>query len=1774
MEDDLRPAKRKTGLLPRLISLFRGEQRPAAAATSDVPKPRDRAAPPPAAAALILSWRAGESAGSGLLSALIGSVHLEAAGKKTPALIRNRRIEIDPRGRPGQSLTLACPPGRYDRIVVAFENLARHDRIDLELEVSIEARSGMVTRVELVVDAAALASGRDPRTAFKASATLMGESARMAIDSSRTQTVSLDASDVHGVRRVGAGLTVGPGSLPGGAQVQVRRRDPDGLPALFPRQMRVGPVIDLNADAEPQRALEVTVPYDAAAVAGIGATPDKLVVLRLDDARAVYQELRPFRVDTANHTISVRTSRLSSFFACTGGITVELPEPFRNVAGDTLFYVTADRATVAGRVEAPEAVVTLQGLDFDSSWNRSGRFAFEGVQLLPLIESPVRLRAEVDGVLAHTCDVTLRRPAPPKRIGTAHRFAGPTLKFLPAGTPVVSTGIVQVGRSSEAGVLPRLGSWQRSLARYGGVLQEYDAEEESWRSINVVPESFFENEAARMAVDGLNVFFPPLAIDDTIPEDMRFLRAVEAFLERRGEPEPGGGVREILDFAFRQVGLGVHSLSSTLPFVRMDDGFYGVAYAAATYEGIRAADASALQPFLDRLYGQQFEPLPRQRVPAGRLFFRRVSRGASEDPELVTDALVWCTSLAMQLDPDTGQPVILALAQRPAEAVGDAAPVTGASLLLCRRRSDGTWAQEQVPGSHPYVSADFAFAADGSIRIAAARLHPSGFEDALNCRMVLVGRAGELWIEEPITWVEGPYGIQRDRGIWPRLAFDARGRLVIAFCYDAKAFAPPIDPEAPYRPPTRPLAIDVGVHWFVGVYDGVEWRMNRVALAEHVDLAGSNDHDFDLALGISGQSGAGFVHWAPSIVADPRGTLWMSYGKGALHLMEIDIDSLEGTDRTVDIDRTTGFYPSLALRASGVPAVAYKDFFGRGERRRLDEVRDFTTEHVDDLHYFRFDEGNFVPPGNPPEPLAPGFAIDYVNLQGFAERVPLSCENLTRGNELLASLLMHATFDWGILPGRDPNGPVRDLRIKLSHPPLANHLERLFPRPDVFEVFIRNDRTDEDIKRIDLTIFGDLFAIDDPDGKLREELQLRSMGQVPVDPPPEEEEDEIPERSPDYVGGERPHDRPRPTRPRRPRRVTPIRLRNHFGRNGWPLSRDANLTVQAPEGDRTFWALTDAAAFATATGATAQVYQIHVDGSRLIVRIPPRITVTDRGDRNAEVCGHPQDFWDFLASSLAGGLADIIPPLPEEVRTAKLIAAAGIRFRRESQDPARPQQGSVRFVATVPHFVAWGDDPETYVLRTTTASELGFSLAPFVVQGQLEWYPRDTFVRLGEVDLTIDASSALPWWVVLLGVTGPLFVAGVFIATEIVEDILGGLAVERSGEFLDQVGGLAGLLQPLYSDFSRRRFPDGRPPALDAVLMRDQILTYWTREDGAERRTIFLATPDRLGLVAAVGAPPARRNFLLQNAGEVPVSLDDVALETPGGEFRFASTPVWPAVLLPGEAEVVGIEFVPDLPPGTRANTVNVRFNGADTITVPLSGLAQSPRSLVVRPAERLAFGVVTLGASRVMRVELANQGQGPLTVSAIRVEGDAANRGLFVVAPAAPLAVAALSSAFLDVTFTPRSMLTGGNQATLIVESDDPVNPHVEVRLVGFAAAANLLVVPTALAFTDTPVGGGLPENRQPITLYNTGLAAVTIIGGSLRLVDPVGAASPHFQLLDNGTQPIPQQDVTLPSGGQLVVLARFRPTAVGDQYAALRLRSSTAGQADVTVLMEGRGV
>lgn len=243
-----------------------------------------------------------------------------------------------------------------------------------------------------------------------------------------------------------------------------------------------------------------------------------------------------------------------------------------------------------------------------------------------------------------------------------------------------------------------------------------------------------------------------------------------------------------------------------------------------------------------------------------------------------------------------------------------------------------------------------------------------------------------------------------------------------------------------------------------------------------------------------------------------------------------------------DLDRTTGLFPALALRDSGAPLVAYKDLFGADMFDRFENDPSWNCGpggrcNPDELQFFALDQGTQMPRPVPEPPFAPGRfsrALDLIpdpataaptNPDGspnftadvkFGQRQMVTCAALASWageafaggvfadfaasrralNPLLASILMTCRFDFTIMRGHNdkPLPLPLDLGTRAKESLLAQRLAALRQsRPDITIFQIANPVGTEDVERIAVAIFGELFHADDNDSQMRNAL---SMGQV------------------------------------------------------------------------------------------------------------------------------------------------------------------------------------------------------------------------------------------------------------------------------------------------------------------------------------------------------------------------------------------------------------------------------------------------------------------------------------------------------------------------------------------------------------------------------------------------------------------------------------------------------------------------------------------------------
>jgi FtsP/CotA-like multicopper oxidase with cupredoxin domain len=294
----------------------------------------------------------------------------------------------------------------------------------------------------------------------------------------------------------------------------------------------------------------------------------------------------------------------------------------------------------------------------------------------------------------------------------------------------------------------------------------------------------------------------------------------------------------------------------------------------------------------------------------------------------------------------------------------------------------------------------------------------------------------------------------------------------------------------------------------------------------------------------------------------------------------------------------------------------------------------------------------------------------------------------------------------------------------------------------------------------------------------------------------------------------------------------------------------------------------------------------------------------------------------------------------------------------------------------------------------------------------------------------------------------------------------------------------------------------------------------------------------------------AAQTVTLSNGGGTAVTINSITL-TGANLGDFAQTNACGTSLAAAANCTISVTFTPTVA-GARFASLTISTNDPvnPTLTVTLSGTG-TVAAATVTPTS-LAFGNVPLATtSTAQGVTLTNTGTSPLTV-AISLAG--ANPGDFAQTNACGTSLAAGSSCSISLTFHPT--LAGARSASLVITTNDPLNPTLTVLLNGTGTSAGAVVAPTSLTFAGQLVN--TTSAAQTVTLSNSGTAPLTINGititGAFAQTSTCGAS--------------------LAAGANCAISVTFTPTIAGVQSGALVINSSDPVNPSITVALSGTGV
>ncbi len=278
---------------------------------------------------------------------------------------------------------------------------------------------------------------------------------------------------------------------------------------------------------------------------------------------------------------------------------------------------------------------------------------------------------------------------------------------------------------------------------------------------------------------------------------------------------------------------------------------------------------------------------------------------------------------------------------------------------------------------------------------------------------------------------------------------------------------------------------------------------------------------------------------------------------------------------------------------------------------------------------------------------------------------------------------------------------------------------------------------------------------------------------------------------------------------------------------------------------------------------------------------------------------------------------------------------------------------------------------------------------------------------------------------------------------------------------------------------------------------------------------------------------------------------------TPAGVF---GVPAFPGslVLLPGQETDITVTFTPQANQNYAA-TLSLESDDPDEMPYVLNLIAQGTAPVAALSDQTVAFDKVQLDETASLTMSLTNDGEEDLHIGSL-----ASSDPSFSVALANPsiTTLAPGESTALIVTFSPTAL--GTLNATLTIESNDPVTPAAEVDVTGIGIAGELTVWEASGVRNDAQLDFGnlfVGDTGQVlVTFQNTG-------EGTLNIASVV-SDNPAFTLVPVSPAAVLQPTETLE------VTVVFTPGNVQNFNGVITVTSNDPDESTFLITTEGKGV
>jgi hypothetical protein len=299
-----------------------------------------------------------------------------------------------------------------------------------------------------------------------------------------------------------------------------------------------------------------------------------------------------------------------------------------------------------------------------------------------------------------------------------------------------------------------------------------------------------------------------------------------------------------------------------------------------------------------------------------------------------------------------------------------------------------------------------------------------------------------------------------------------------------------------------------------------------------------------------------------------------------------------------------------------------------------------------------------------------------------------------------------------------------------------------------------------------------------------------------------------------------------------------------------------------------------------------------------------------------------------------------------------------------------------------------------------------------------------------------------------------------------------------------------------------------------------------------------------------VGSATASQTITLSNIGNQALTLSASSFGTSGD---FAQSNNCPASLAANTSCTVSVSFLPTQE-GLRSGSLAVSAgnNASPNASVSLTGTGVAGTSALTLNGSGLVFNPQAVGStSPTQSIAIINTGNVPVTIQSANASGDYLATGCVqLLNPGAGCDV--------RVTFTPTA--AGARTSSVTIVDTTPASPHsFTLTGTGLADADTITITPTALVFSDQPVGQ-TTAHALPIYVTNTGTTTVTFD----RIVE-----SGDYRITGStcGTLSVRTPPATC------TISVVFTPTATGARTGTITFTDSATGSPQ-TVTITGNGL